>query len=95
MNEKEFKEYIKKLVFDEINKFECIKPKNETQENQNDKTTKREEVPSIMIDGHVIKYNPEKDGYDVITLKETDVGIKCGKAKEPWSDGKTFGCKNK
>lgn len=96
MNEKECGDYIKKLVLDEINKFECIKQKSQTEEKQNDKITKqRNEIPSIMINGHVIKYNPEKNGYDIITQEETDIGIHCEKNKEPWSDGKSFGCIDK
>lgn len=96
MNEKEVREFIKKLVLDEINKLECIEKQNKTQENQNDKTTKQEgEIPSLMINGHIIKYKPDNKTYIVISQEESKVGIMCGNDESPWSDGKLFGCKKK
>jgi len=91
MNEKEVREFIKKLVLDEISKLE---KQNKKQENQSDKTTKQEgEIPSLMINGHIIKYNPNNKTYTVISQEESNVGIMCENDESPWSDGKLFGCK--
>ena len=46
-----------------------------------------------MIDGQIIKYNPNSKTYTVISQEESNVGIMCGKDEGPWSDGKLFGCK--
>ena len=91
MDEKRLYEFIKKIVINTLEEYKQFE--KEKEEKKLSEKANGDEIPSLMVDGQIIKYNPNNKTYTVISQEESNVGIMCGKDEGPWSDGKLFGCK--
>lgn len=93
MDEKRLNEFVKKIVINTLEEYRQFE--KEKEENKLSEKTNGDEIPNLMINGHIIKYNPDNKTYTVISQEESNVGIMCENDESPWSDGKLFGCKKK
>ena len=93
MDEKRLNEFIKKIVINTLEEYKQFE--KEKEEKKLSEKANEDEIPSLMVDGQIIKYNPNNKTYTIISQEESNVGIQCGNDEHPWSDGKLFGCKKK